>query len=234
MVREGRLDASGSGPAPRADDPASAAADAFADLLEKYGVAVTGSPERGSGAGGTRLAERQSAPVGALVERMLTNSDNDLAEALARHVARAAGQPASFAGAAVAIPEVLRRYGVPLTGARFADGSGLDHRDRLAPVTLARLLALAAAPAHPGLRPVLTGLPVAAFTGTLTGRFHATAGAGLVRAKTGTLTGTNTIAGTTVTGAGRLLAFAFMTQGAPSATTAQAALDRLATALTAP
>lgn len=234
MVREGRLDRSTSGPAQRAQDPAGAAASAFAALLEKRGITVDGSPAPGRGAGGTRLAVHRSAALSELVERMLTTSDNDLAEALARQAARAGRLPAAFTGAAKAIPLALKRYGVPLDGAVFTDGSGLDHRDRLAPLTLARLLALAADPAHPELRSVLTGLPVAAFTGTLADRFRASPGAGVVHAKTGTLTGTNTIAGTTVSPAGRLLAFSFMTQGAPDATAAQDALDRLAAALTRP
>ncbi|WNI16077.1 D-alanyl-D-alanine carboxypeptidase/D-alanyl-D-alanine endopeptidase [Actinacidiphila sp. ITFR-21] len=232
MVRDGRLDGSGSGPAPRAYDPAAAAASGFAGLLAERGIRVEGDPEPGSGAGGTQLAVHRSAALSDLVERMLTDSDNDLAEALARQTARAAGLPANFAGGAAAIRAALTRYGVPLGGADFHDGSGLDHADKLAPLTLARLLALAASPAHPELRPVLTGLPVAAFTGTLAARFHASPGAGLVHAKTGTLTGTNTIAGTTVTRSGRLLAFSFMTQHAPSPTAAQSALDALATALT--
>jgi D-alanyl-D-alanine carboxypeptidase/D-alanyl-D-alanine-endopeptidase (penicillin-binding protein 4) len=225
MVRAGRLDRSTSGPAPRAHDPASAAAEAFATLLEKHGTTVEGSPAEERGAGGTPLATHWSEPLSALVEGMLTSSDNDMAEALARHVARATGRAAAFAGVAAAIPEALRAYGVPVDGAVFADGSGLDHSDRLAPLTLVRLLVLAASPAHPELRPVLTGLPVAAFTGTLSARFHATPGAGLVHAKTGTLTGTSTIAGTTVTPSGHLLAFAFMTQDARDQAAARSALD---------
>ncbi|WP_329133104.1 D-alanyl-D-alanine carboxypeptidase/D-alanyl-D-alanine-endopeptidase [Streptomyces sp. NBC_01476] len=232
MVREGRLDRSGSGPAPRAEDPAAAAADSFEALLGKRGITVKGEPAPGRGAGGTQLAVHQSAALSDLVEQMLTNSDNDLAEALARQAARAAGLPANFAGGAKAIRAALVRYGVPLDGADFNDGSGLDHADRLAPVTLARILALAASPAHPELRAIVTGLPVAAFTGTLSARFHASPGAGVVHAKTGTLTGTNTIAGTTVTAGGRLLTFSFMTQDAPDATAAQTALDALAAALT--
>lgn len=198
MVDEGRLDHSTAGPAQRSYDPAAAAASAFAGLLRDRGVTVEDWPRPGSGKGGTRLAVHRSAPLSELVERMLTNSDNDLAEALARHVALAAGEPGSFAGAAKAIPEALRKYGVPLSGAVFRDGSGLDHDDRLAPVTLARILALAAAPDHAELRPVLTGMPVAGFSGTLAERFRAAPGAGVVRAKTGTLTGTNTIAGIVV------------------------------------
>ncbi|SHM32293.1 D-alanyl-D-alanine carboxypeptidase/D-alanyl-D-alanine endopeptidase [Actinacidiphila paucisporea] len=231
MVREGRLDGSASGPATRTTDPALSAAASFAKLLRSHGITVTGHPAAARGAGGTQLAAHQSAPVSALVERMLTDSDNDLAEALARQVALATGRPASFAGSAKAVAAALRRYGVPLTSAVFADGSGLDHVDALSPATLTRILALAASPAHSELRPVLTGLPIASFTGTLAARFTATPGAGVVRAKTGTLTGTNTIAGVTVTPSGRVLAFCFMTQGAPSATAAQSALDALGSAV---
>ncbi|SCD72499.1 D-alanyl-D-alanine carboxypeptidase / D-alanyl-D-alanine-endopeptidase (penicillin-binding protein 4) [Streptomyces sp. DvalAA-14] len=231
MVREGRLDRSSSGPAPRAADPARAAAVAFAQLLAKRGITVGGAPQPGSGAGGVRLAAHGSAPLSDLVEQMLTNSDNDLAEALARQAARALGLPANFAGGARAIRTVLTRDAVPLGGAVFTDGSGLNRADRLSPLTLSRILALAASPARPELRPIITGLPVAAFTGTLGARFRATPGAGLVHAKTGTLTGTNTIAGTTVTPAGRLLAFAFMTQDADDPAAAQMDLDALASAL---
>ncbi|MCL2552725.1 MAG: D-alanyl-D-alanine carboxypeptidase/D-alanyl-D-alanine-endopeptidase, partial [Actinomycetia bacterium] len=227
MVREGRLDGTSSGPAPRTTDPAGAAAAGFAQLLRARGIAVTGTPARGSGTGGTQLAAHRSAALSDLVERMLTNSDNDIAEALARQVARASGQRTDFAGGAAAIRAALARYGVPLGGAVFADGSGLDHADALAPLTLARLLALAGEDGHPELRSVLTGLPVAAFTGTLASRFHGSAGAGLIRAKTGTLTGTNTIAGTTVLADGRVLAFSFMTQGAAAALPAETALDHL-------
>lgn len=231
MVREGRLDHSASGPAPRSTDPARSAARSFAKLLRSHGVTVSGSPHAADGTGGTQLAVHRSVPLDQLVERMLTNSDNDIAEALARQVAVASGQPASFAGAARAIPAALRTYGVPLGHCVFTDGSGLSHGDALSPTTLTRLLALAASPAHPELRPVLDGLPIASFTGTLASRFDGGPGAGLVRAKTGTLTGTNTIAGITTTPSGRVLAFSFMLQGTQSPPAAEAALDSLATAV---
>ncbi|NUL06990.1 D-alanyl-D-alanine carboxypeptidase, partial [Streptomyces lunaelactis] len=104
--------------------------------------------------------------------------------------------------------------------------------DKLSAGLLTALLARAADPAHPELRPVLTGLPVAGFSGTLHGRYGGTSpGTGLVRAKTGTLTGVNALAGTVVAPDGRLLAFAFLAGNTPSATAAEPALDRLAAAL---
>jgi D-alanyl-D-alanine carboxypeptidase/D-alanyl-D-alanine-endopeptidase (penicillin-binding protein 4) len=167
---------------------------------------------------------------------MLTNSDNDIAEALARQTALAAHRPASFEGAAEAIRAWLTKLRLPLAGARFADGSGLNRADRLSADLLASLLAVAGDPRRPELRSVLTGLPVAGFTGTLQERYRDPADAaatGLVRAKTGTLTGVNTLAGTVVNADGRALAFAFMTSGSTAPAATQSSLDHLATSLTA-
>ncbi|MFI1713954.1 D-alanyl-D-alanine carboxypeptidase/D-alanyl-D-alanine-endopeptidase [Streptomyces litmocidini] len=232
MTREGRLDDSTSGPAPRAADPARDTATAFAELLTEAGITVTGTPAPGPTPKTTPLARTESAPLADLVEHTLTHSDNDLAEALARQTALARRQPADFRGAEKAVHDELARLHLPVTGARFADGSGLDRRDRVTAALLTGLLTRAADPTRPALRPLLTGLPVGGFTGTLAGRFGtAPAGAGLVRAKTGTLTGVNTLAGTVVTPDGRLLAFAFLAGRTPSPDEAQPALDRLSAAL---
>ncbi|MBO8192365.1 D-alanyl-D-alanine carboxypeptidase/D-alanyl-D-alanine-endopeptidase [Streptomyces oryzae] len=245
MVEEGRTGgtpgAGGSGgnsdhgPAPRVADPALEAAKAFARELGEKGVSVEGAPkERKAAKGAAELAIHHSATLGALVERMLTNSDNDIAEALARQTALAGEKSAGFKSAGRAVHRTLKKLGLPLKGARFADGSGLDRADRVSPALLTRLLTLAADPDRPTLRPVLTGLPVAGFTGTLDSRYggeRGEPGAGLVRAKTGTLTGVNTLAGTVVDADGRMLAFAFMTTGASGREVAQQSLDRLASAL---
>ncbi|MFG2883782.1 D-alanyl-D-alanine carboxypeptidase/D-alanyl-D-alanine-endopeptidase [Streptomyces sp. NPDC048297] len=233
---EGRTDKSVSGPATRVGDPAAAAARTFADLLKKAGIRTTAPGPSKATSRAETLATVTSPPLSALVERMLTNSDNDIAEALARQTALASGRPASFDGGAKAIAAQLTRLGLPMSGASFHDGSGLDRNDRLTANLLTALLVKAADPARPGLRPVLTGLPVAGFTGTLATRYTdggggADSAAGVVRAKTGTLTGVNTLAGTVVDADGHLLAFAFLASGTTDPLQAQAALDRTATAL---
>ncbi|WP_253208402.1 D-alanyl-D-alanine carboxypeptidase/D-alanyl-D-alanine-endopeptidase [Streptomyces sp. YPW6] len=233
MVDEGRADDTDRGPAPRTDDPAGDAARTFAAALRKAGVEVTGAPGEARAADEARtVATHRSAPLSALVERTLTNSDNDLAEALARQTAIAKGESASFAGARRAVTNELKKLELPVAGARFADGSGLDREDRVTPALLTALLARVADPDRPGLRPVLTGLPVAGFSGTLGGRYAPDAdGTGLIRAKTGTLRGVNSLAGTVVDRRGRLLAFAFLASGSRHAAEAEPALDALATAL---
>ncbi|MDX3456276.1 D-alanyl-D-alanine carboxypeptidase/D-alanyl-D-alanine-endopeptidase [Streptomyces sp. ME02-8801-2C] len=230
MVDEARTDDSTSGTAVRSTDPAGDAARAFAGLLERHRIKTTApGPSKATGRA-TTLAKVTSPPLSALVERMLTNSDNDLAEALARQTALATHVRPDFAGGARAIRTELAKLGLPMSGARFADGSGLNRADRLTTNLLTALLAKAGDPTHPDLRAALTGLPVAGFTGTLSTRY-ANGAAGLVRAKTGTLTGVNALAGTVVDRNGRLLAFAFLTANTPNTTQAQTALDRTATAL---
>ncbi|MEW2128859.1 D-alanyl-D-alanine carboxypeptidase/D-alanyl-D-alanine-endopeptidase [Streptomyces sp. NPDC005435] len=227
---EGRTDGSDHGPVTRVADPAAEAARAFAGFLKDAGITATApGPSKATGRAKT-LAAVSSPPLSDLVERMLTNSDNDIAEALARQTALASGRPGSFEGGAQAIAARLTKLGLPMKGAAFHDGSGLNRDDRLTADLLTSLLAKAADPARPGLRPVLTGLPVGGFTGTLAERYTDGA-AGVVRAKTGTLTGVNTLAGTVVDTDGRLLAFAFLASDTTDPDAAQKALDHTASAL---
>jgi D-alanyl-D-alanine carboxypeptidase/D-alanyl-D-alanine-endopeptidase (penicillin-binding protein 4) len=233
MVDGGRLRP---GRGPRSPEPALAAGRAFAALLSpRVAVEVV----RGTApADAAPLGEVASAPVPQLVERMLVTSDNDLAEALARQVALATGRPASFAGAAEAMAHVLAEAGVEAGAVRLVDGSGLSRDDRLEPGALTRLLAEAVAGDDPRLAPLLTGLPVAGFDGTLAPRYRtgaAVPAAGRVRAKTGTLNAVSALAGLLRTADGRLLAFDLTANSVPLGATrrAERALDALAARLAA-
>jgi D-alanyl-D-alanine carboxypeptidase/D-alanyl-D-alanine-endopeptidase (penicillin-binding protein 4) len=222
-------------PAGRARDPrpvAQALSD-FAGLLRTKGLTVSTTGCRGPApSSAVQVAAVHSPAVAALVARMLTVSDNDLAEALGRAVAAHGGGPASFAGAAAAVTAAVRALGVDVSGLVLHDTSGLSPLDRVSATTLVGVVR--AAVRTDALRPLLAGLPVAAATGTLGDRYrghNALAGAGVVRAKTGTLAGVNTLAGAVVDADGRLLVFAFLTGRAASPDAAEAALDRLAAVL---
>lgn len=227
------------------DDPSLRAAEEFAAALERRGITVTGAPRRGTApAGATEIAGGDSPPIAVLVEQTLTESDDDMAEALAHLAGGKLGGSASFAGGAAATAKVLAALGVTTTGMELSDGSGLSRLDRVRPLTLAGALAAvasarlpdglpSAAPSGAGVAtwPVSPGLPVAGFTGTLAERFDASSVAsarGLVRAKTGTLTGVQALAGLVRDKDGRLLTYAFLASDVPVKQEAQAALDKAA------
>jgi serine-type D-Ala-D-Ala carboxypeptidase/endopeptidase (penicillin-binding protein 4) len=181
--------------------------------------------------GAIELGRVLSPPVQRLVELMLDASDNVIAEALARQVAVARGEPASFEGAATAMAETLRDE-LGLETAELADGSGLSRENLLTPTLLTDLLAAAAGAEASRLGGVITGLAVAGWSGTLADRYDEPEFApavGVVRAKTGTLAGVHSLAGLVVTADGRLLAFALMANETPEGTHDR--LDRIAAAL---
>jgi D-alanyl-D-alanine carboxypeptidase/D-alanyl-D-alanine-endopeptidase (penicillin-binding protein 4) len=203
------------------------------DALRRAGVTIGDAVRRGPAPpSAVQVASVESPPVSALVERMLVRSDNDLAEALARHVAIARRLPTDFAGASAATAATIRDLGLPAPA--LLDASGLSPRDRVTPGQLVALLALATRDA--ALAPLAQGLPVAGFTGTLATRYTkgpATRAAGLVRAKTGSLDNVATLAGIVETRSGRLLVFAFAADRLPTKFVGAAAkaLDVAAAAL---
>lgn len=207
---------------PRSQTPAADAARAFARYLTADGIRVTGPPRPATAEHNTtRLAVVASPPLAAIVAQMLTESNNVIAENLARQVAIATGRPATFGGAAAAVTSVARRLGAG-AGIHLVDGSGLSPGDRIPAATLVRLIGLAASPRHPGLRAVITGLPVAGFSGTLSAGQSvfgdlATAARGVVRAKTGNLNTVLSLAGLADDRDGTVLAFAFMADRVPPA-----------------
>jgi D-alanyl-D-alanine carboxypeptidase/D-alanyl-D-alanine-endopeptidase (penicillin-binding protein 4) len=215
---------------PRATDPAAMAAASFAALLAADGIGVTGTlVARTAPAHAVALASVSSPPLSAIVQQMLTESNNVIAEDLARQVAIATGEPASFGGAAAAVTAELRRLGVS-TAIRLVDGSGLSGQDAIAPATLVKVLELAIA--APRLRPLLAGLPVAGFSGTLSAGqsvFSRIGGAALgsVRAKTGNLGTVTALAGMVSDQNGTMLVFAFMADQIP----AEGMLDAAASAI---
>ena len=231
---EGRA-ASGFG---RVADPAATAADEFATQLTRLGVKVTGAPvEADAGPDADELASVHSAPLSQIAEWVLTVSDNEGAEVLARQVGLAVSEEGSFEAGVAGVLRTLSRLGVDTSTARVFDGSGLSRDNLLEPRTLVDVLRVAAMSEHPELGSTLTGLPVAGFTGSLEQRFADAApqGRGLVRAKTGTLTGVSSLAGTVTDQDGSTMVFALMADRVrlPNTLDAREALDDAAAALAA-
>lgn len=235
-VDEGRA-ASGYG---RVADPSGTAAAVFADALRGRGIKVVGAPRAATaGPGAAPVAEVTSAPLAQIVERVLEVSDNEASEVLLRHIGLAQGGEGSFAAGQAGVTAVLTAHGIDMAGSILYDGSGLSRDNRMAPGLLVDVLRFAARDDQPELWPVLSGLPVAGFTGSLTDRL-AEAGAdpdglGRVRAKTGTLTGVTSLAGTATDADGDVLVFVLMADRVPKDKDlpARVAMDNVAAALAA-
>lgn len=220
----------------RVADPARVAAETFAEALRAEGVRVAAvRPGRAAG-DAAELAAVSSPTVAQIVERVVDVSDNELAEVLTRHIGLAVSGEGSFEVGTAATLDTLVGLGVDTTGAVVNDGSGLSRDNRLSARTLLDVVRVAASAEHPHLRAAVVGLPVAGFSGSLTSRFageRANEGLGVVRAKTGTLTGVHALAGL-VTGAdGVPMVFVAAVDRVPAEKSldARAALDRLAAGL---
>ena len=203
----------------RTPHPAQMAVGAFVAELRNDGITVTGTPGSVVVSPGVTIAAVNSPTVAGLVQQMLSESNNVMAEDLARQTALAMHLPATFAGAAAAIEREIRNLGVT-DNVTLVDGSGLSPRDGIAPHALVETLEVAAAQQR--LRTALQGLPVAGFNGTLSvgqSVFGGITGAarGTVRAKTGNLQTVATLAGFVTDSNGRLLVFAIMADDFPAA-----------------
>lgn len=217
----------------RSENPAGAAAELFADMLAEHDIDVDGSPSRvTTPSKADDLASVESAPLSVIVEHIIATSDNDAAEVVARQVALAAGDPGTGENAEAAVVSTLTELGVEMGAARVLDGSGLARGSAVPAAALTTVLGLAASDDHPELRSVITGLPVAGFSGTLDDRFGADDSVvGVVRGKTGTLTGVNSLAGLVAAANGSTYAYAFMADDTVDALGAEAGLDAVASAL---
>lgn len=234
---------------PRPQDSAITAAEAFAAQLKTAGAAagltVAAGVERYTAPSGDApraeepavLAEVQSATVGQQVDLMLQTSDNYLAEVLGRMASAAAGEPASNDGATGAVRAQLADLGIPTDTMRLADVSGLALGNQVSARQFAEVVRAITSGTDTRLRAALDGFPVAGLTGTLDTRYvngSTARGAGLVRAKTGTLNSVIALSGYVVDADGRLLVFSFIGNDLkPGAGGNREALDRAATALAA-
>lgn len=222
---------------PRSFTPAADAAASFASFLRARGIRVlAGVSAAPAPAGAVTIGRVRSPQLSAIATWMLRESNNVIAENLARQVALRTGRPASFAGAAAAVAAAAARMGIR-RGIHLVDGSGLSPQDRITPLALAGLVRLAGG-RQDVLHAAITGMPVAGFSGTLApgqsvfGNFGPAA-LGAVQAKTGNLTRVVSLAGMVRDASGRLLAFAFMADQLPRGQLVRAAgvIDAMATAL---
>ncbi|MGE2737316.1 D-alanyl-D-alanine carboxypeptidase/D-alanyl-D-alanine endopeptidase [Mycolicibacterium vaccae] len=210
----------------RSKTPALDAGRALAAALQVDPATVTVLP---TAAQGREIASVQSPPLMQRLRDMMNFSDNVMAESIGREIADALGKPQSFEGAADAVLATLEKAGIDVTGAELFDSSGLSVDDRLTAATLDEVITAAAGTDKPELRPLVDTLAIAGGSGTLSYRYLDTDAAGFLRAKTGSLTRTNTLAGIVTDADDRVLTFALLSNDAGP--TGRTALDAFAATL---
>jgi len=210
------------------EDPADRAAQVFAAMLVARGVTITGGPVARHRIEGEEaeeppvpLARLAPPPLAEDIALTLRQSQNLHAELLLRRLAPdgsvAAGRTARMAALAAA--------GFAEGAVSLHDGSGMSTYNRVTPRALVQLLRWGAAQSWAPLW--RAGLPVAGRDGTLKARLRGTPLEGRLAAKTGTLAGTQALAGFLTAASGRELTFAVLVNDLPDGTSATAAVDAL-------
>jgi D-alanyl-D-alanine carboxypeptidase/D-alanyl-D-alanine-endopeptidase (penicillin-binding protein 4) len=202
---------------------------AFADALRAAGIAVPAhavappvetlpvstsretappSPAKTVGHPVDTLFTITSPPLREVLAAMLKPSQNQIAEVLLRTLGlEITGVGLADSGRRV-IEEQLSAWGVPTDGYVIHDGSGLSRHDFVSPATLVRILTMMAADST--FQAFYDALPIAGVDGTLETRMRATAAAGNVRAKTGSVDRARSLSGYVTTADGTRLVFSLL------------------------
>jgi D-alanyl-D-alanine carboxypeptidase/D-alanyl-D-alanine-endopeptidase (penicillin-binding protein 4) len=151
------------------------------------------------------LAEHFSTPL--LDDIRVTNktSQNLHAELALRLAGKLRGIGGSFEGGREAVKQFLLQAGLKEDEFAFLDGSGLSRRDLVTPAATVQLLIYAAR--QPWGAAFEESLPVSGVDGSLADRFQGTPAAGLIHAKTGSLSHVNALSGYGQTQKGRRFVF---------------------------
>jgi D-alanyl-D-alanine carboxypeptidase/D-alanyl-D-alanine-endopeptidase (penicillin-binding protein 4) len=197
-------------------------------LLRRGGISVANPPQTGTvPIDASILWEHRSKPLPELLKHMLVFSDNHYAEQFMRTVGGVRGGVADDRSGIAAEERVLAQQGIPTPHLHLVDGSGLAHANRIAAMTLARILAHF--DAQPGGNVLYPLLPRGGKDGTLK-MYRFQQAAGRVRAKSGHLDDAASLAGYVETRKHGRVVFAFMINGSPGDPDAAivSAVDRLA------
>jgi len=191
------------------DQPALSAAQEFLRLLNERGVVVRGVAKIGTASVDLPVvASINSAPLSAIVEEMLTNSDNNTAELLLKEIGwQKLATGTRIAGAQV-VQTTLQEMGLAIDGLVIVDGSGLDRGNRATCALLSSLLER-----DGGFGLLGSGLAIAGQTGTLHDLLADTTASDRLHAKTGTLTGAKALSGYVVYAPEKAATFSLILNG---------------------
>lgn len=220
---------------PRGTDPVATAGEAFVSALraaDPGGVlaeevtTATGSASSSAAV----LGQVSSQKVSVLIKQMLLDSDNTLAEMLARVVSKNSGLDGSASSLRSAIPSAVGSFGADTSGMVVADGSGLSANNAVSMTQVAEFMALVWEGEN-GLSYVRDGLSLAGVTGSLRDRFSGdnTDARGNVYGKTGWISTAYSLAGIVEASDGSLVAYSISAVRDGITADTKSAIDNLVT-----
>lgn len=143
-----------------------------------------------------QLALLSGTTLSVMMNYTLQESDNLFAEGYLRHLGMSydpLGEGEAQAKGIAAVQSILTDLGVDVTTFDQTDGSGLSRHNLLSPRAMAQILELM--DETPNGDVYRSFLPVAGESGTLSNRFVGTPAQGVVEAKTGSMSGVNSLSG---------------------------------------
>jgi len=176
------------------------------------------------------IAKFESPTLQTIIDWMLLWSDNTLGDRLALLASLKAGFGFTESGIEKVFVKTLNDLGIDSKGLNAVDGSGLSKSNKISAGMLAQLLLKTYNTDKYGT--IYSGLPIGGISGTMRNRFIESAprAIGLVRAKTGTLNGTVSLAGYVQGGDQEYIFVAIADQipkGATAAKAARVSLDKV-------
>ncbi|PGZ92135.1 D-alanyl-D-alanine carboxypeptidase/D-alanyl-D-alanine-endopeptidase [Bacillus sp. AFS029533] len=213
------------------DDPALFAGNVWKNALSTEGIDITKTKvkiEKTKITTGTPILVHNSQPLSELIVQLNKQSDNFYAEMLLKEIGVVVKNEGSFTAGADVIEEFLKKAEID-TNYRQVDGSGLSRMDLISPKQMAQLLKYVSQQEYKDV--FEQSLPIAGVDGTLKSRMIGTSAEKNVHAKTGSMTGVNSLSGYVTDQNGDKLAFSILLNGVRTSTSATAFQDAVAVLL---
>jgi D-alanyl-D-alanine carboxypeptidase/D-alanyl-D-alanine-endopeptidase (penicillin-binding protein 4) len=215
----------------RSTQTASDTAQSFAQQLRNNGITVTGSVSTGTVPSGiSALVKVSSAKLSEIMAFMLRNSDNTEAELLGRLSAIKLGTQNSSKGAVQAVEQTLSAAKISTAGLQMADCSGLTPGSTVSVKTLDEVQYHFITVGN-NTTAAAEGMSIVGLVGTAAKRGTSASANGLLRVKTGTLSGVTSMAGNVSRESGGVLTFAVIINNPENEWSATQAINAFITKL---
>ncbi len=181
---------------------------ALRTVLTTRGIAFTDGAAPPATARTDTLTVLESPPLRDVHIRLQKPSQNQMAEAFFKTIAREQTGAGTADSARAVVERRLEAWGITTAEAVVRDGSGLSRHDYISPRAVVRLLTVMQA--HPAFEAFHAALPVAGVDGTIASRMRDTPAAGNLRAKTGFVDKARSLSGYVNTVDGHQLVFSIL------------------------